>query len=187
MILPYGSESLVILNNPSIIFKDGDTVRGADGAAFKNLYKDALSGHDTIPHLFVYGTAIMAFLANLGDFHQCVFSQFQSGAHRQFPEPDAFGGNVFGKITWIDVKTLRPNFGNAFYSQETDLPVPITGMGIIFQTVIIDKFSGSDICLFDAFFKTNGHGNDPALFWIFTLFHSNPYNYYDPLPKGQFG
>lgn len=154
-----------------MIIKDLDAVCRSNSAAFKNLYKDPLSGHDTISHLFVYGTAVMAFLADLGDFHQCVFSQLQAGAHRQFPEFDAFGGNVFGKITWIDVKTLLPNLGNAFKSQKTDLAMPITGMGVVFQAVVFNKAAQKYVCFFDAFFETYRYGNNPTIGGLFMMCH----------------
>jgi len=154
-----------------MIIKDLDAVFRSNSTAFKNLYKDPLSGHDTISHLFVYGTAVMAFLADLGDFHQCVFSQLQAGAHRQFPEFDAFGGNVFGKIAWIDIKTLLSNFGNAFNGQKTDLAMPITGMGVVFQAVVFNKAAQKYVCFFDAFFETYRYGNNPTIGGLFMMCH----------------
>ena len=57
-----------------MIIRDFDVVSRADGSAFENLDKDTLSGHDTVSHLFEYGTAVMTLLTDLGDLHQCIFS-----------------------------------------------------------------------------------------------------------------
>ena len=60
-------------------------------------------------------------------------------------------------------------------------------MGVVFQTIIFDKFPGLDICLFDAFFKTDRYSDNPTFSWMLTLFHTNSSNVYGPLPKEQFG
>lgn len=83
------------MNSSWLIIENSDAILGDDGAAFKNLYENSLSGHYTVSHLFVYRTAVMTFLADLCDFYQCVFSQFQTGAQRQRPKLDAFGSNIF--------------------------------------------------------------------------------------------
>jgi len=154
-----------------MIIKYLDTVQWTDVAAFEDLYKDPLSGHHTVSHLFEYGTSVMAFLADLGDFNQCVFSQFQAGAHRQFPKFDAFGGNIFCKIAWIDVKPLLSNLGNTFDGQKTDLAMPITGMGVVFQAVIFNQMALRYICFFNAFFETYGYGHDSPIMGLFNVCH----------------
>jgi len=82
----------------------------------------------------------VTFFADLGDLHQSIFPQFQASAHRKFPELDTFGGNIFGKIAWIDIETLLTNLRDAFNGQKADLAMPITGMGVIFKTVISRMF-----------------------------------------------
>jgi hypothetical protein len=154
-----------------MIIKNSDAVCGDDDAAFKNFDKDTLSGHDAVSYLFIYGTAIVTFLADLGDLDQCVFSQFQAGAHRQFPEFDAFGGNIFGKIARIDVKAFFPDLGNTLNSQKTDLAMPITGMGVIFQTVVFHQFARVYVGLFNALFQANRYSDNPAVISLLKVGH----------------
>ena len=53
-------------------------------------------------HFFV------AFLADLGDFHQGFIAQLQPGADGKGQPVDAFGGDVFGKVTESDIQTPCP-------------------------------------------------------------------------------
>jgi hypothetical protein len=113
----------------------------------------------------------MAFFADLSDFHQYVFSQFQAGAHRQFPKLDAFGSNIFCKISRIDIKPLLSNLGNAFDGVKTELTMSITGMGIVFQTVVFDEVAQKNICFFNAFFRAYGNSNDSTIAGLFNVCH----------------
>jgi hypothetical protein len=111
----------------------------------------------------------MTFFADLCDFHQSIFPQFQASAHRKFPELDAFGGNIFGKIAWIDIETLLTNLRDAFNGQKTDLAMPITGMGIIFKTVILDQSADAYVCFFNAFFGAYGNSNNSTIACLFKV------------------
>jgi hypothetical protein len=79
-----------------------DIVTAANDAPLDYPCKNALARHDAISGQVVDCAFFVAFLADLGDFHQNRFAQPEPGAHRTANPVDSFGCNVFGKISEAD-------------------------------------------------------------------------------------
>jgi hypothetical protein len=79
---------------------------------------------------------------------------------------NACGGNVLGKIPEMQNKVFGTHRINAFSCQETELPVPVPGMGIPFDAMVFHQFRLVSAQFGGAFFFAYGNGN---------YFHNSPF------------
>jgi len=109
---------------------------GTNRSAAKHPGEDPFFGHDAVSGLMVYGTAAVAFLANLGDFNQRL-TNGNPAADRQGDQIDTLSGDVLGKRPGIDIQSQSAHFVDTLFSEQADLPVPVSGMGIAYDTEIL--------------------------------------------------
>jgi hypothetical protein len=125
----------------------------------KNFCKYPFFGHDAVSGPVEDGTFFMAFFSDLGDLHKGFFPQPHLLADFLGFPVNTGGGNVFSKIPEIEYK-LSGTYGfDAFGRQKTELPVPVTGMGITFDTMVFHQFCLVDTVFGGAFFFADGNGN----------------------------
>ena len=127
-------------------------------ATNQDFRKDPLTGHDTVTDCVEDVSTVMTDLADLRDFQKDLTSHFQPCADRESGQIDALCGQIFGEITILDVEALRSDLVYAFLGKETDLPDPRTYMGIIFQTMVHQQQSATDIMFFFTFRLRNIYG-----------------------------
>ncbi len=96
----------------------------------ENASKNSLPGHDTVSHLVIDGTTIVALLTDLSDLQKCFPSHHQPGSQRKFPKLEASSGDILRKIPRSNLQSFRSNLGYTFHGQEAYLPMPVTGVGI---------------------------------------------------------
>jgi hypothetical protein len=97
----------------------------------------------------------MAYLSKLGD-NQFRLPDCQVCTYPEAGQVESFGSDIFSKIAGHHVQPLGSHGLDAFLSQKTNLPMPFTGMSIIFQTKIGDEPGRCNVFFSYAFTVTNG-------------------------------
>jgi len=140
------------LQIPDRFFDNTDFIAGGNGAALMTLPKNTSLGMTHLPTFWENGAADMAFLADLGDFQDHFFPDFDVCADRDGDQVNAFGGQILGKSTGPSSNPSLRIFINAFIGQETDLTMGSgIGMGITNHPVAYLKLSGRDNIFAGAF------------------------------------
>ena len=93
------------LQIPDRFFDNTDFIAGGNGAAFDDFAKNTFFGHDTFADFLENGAADMAFLADLGDFQDHFFPDFDVCADRDGDQVNAFGGQILGKGTGAEFQS----------------------------------------------------------------------------------
>jgi hypothetical protein len=96
------------------------------------------------------GAPRVAFLAYLRDLHEDL-AYPELCADGEGGELYAFRGQVFRKISVLDVETFGPDLFNALPGQQADLPDIRSGMGIMLDAEILDEKSAPDVRFFLSF------------------------------------
>jgi hypothetical protein len=144
---------------------DRNGIADPNRAPLQHPGENAFAGHHAVADLMKDLTASMAGLADLGDREPDLVAEVEPGADGQLPKAQPGGGHVFSEITGRHIHAGRLNFGNALDAQQTNLTVPVGGMGIACQAVIYDKPAGVDIAFFLTFGFAHGEGdNGPGRF-----------------------
>ena len=105
----------------------------------------------------------MALLADLG-YLSFSFAHCELCAHRQGVEHDSLSENIFCEITGLQVKVQHClNLGYALGSKQAHLSVPVSGMGITFNAVILNQGGLTDIMLLLALFLAYADSLDSAV------------------------
>src|SRR6185369_9199350 len=98
--------------------------------------KDPFLRHYAIAGLVIDGAAGMALLADLGHFQERR-SDCKPGPDRQRHQFDAAGRDVLGEIPGRYRQTQGTHFFDAFTGKQAYLAVPVAGMGIAEDAVIL--------------------------------------------------
>jgi hypothetical protein len=137
-----------------------DMVPHLDLPAFQYLSKNALFGHDTVAGLIKDGTAGMADFPYLRHFQEGMLADFESGAYGKTQKIDPLGGDIFSEIPWSYFQPQIHHLLDGLHSQETDLPVSRTGMGIVLQTQTRKKAGSAHILFSRSLFRTDVDSED---------------------------
>ena len=127
---------------------DLDFIPGADLALFEHLGKYPLARHYAVAHGKKYMAAVVALLADLGNAKERPADP-ELCADGERGEVNAFGGDIFREITEADIQALFPDFPDALFSEEADLP-PRPGVGITLEPVIAQEEPLPPVVLFSA-------------------------------------
>jgi hypothetical protein len=78
----------------------------------------------------------VALFPDLCDLNDRLFAEPEAATQRDTLPVNAFGCNVFGKISESDIQTPRLTFLYSFYGKKTDLSFPGPGVGVTQDSVI---------------------------------------------------
>lgn len=129
----------------------------------QNLDEDSLARHDAVSDLGVNGAVGMTFLADLGDPHQGVPADPHPRSQGKLMEDDALGCQILGEIAVFKLDALIPDFFNALFGQHADLAVLHSGMGVMFQSEILNEAARLDIVFLLALVFADIDGQYPSL------------------------
>ena len=107
----------------------------------------ALAGHDALAHFLKDRAAGVALLADLRELeHNIVAAKLR--ADRQRPEIIALDDEVFAEGAVDDLGAARAEGLDLLMAQQRDLPMPLSGVGIVFDAPVLNKLCGADVLLF---------------------------------------
>ena len=124
--------------------------------------KDAFPGHDAVAHQLPDGAALVAGLADLGDFQEHVVSHPQARAHRQVHHFQAVHRQVFSEIAGLHLGAHGHHLVDAGEGQQAHLADAAFGMGIALQAVFHQETGLRDVVLDHALAVADGDGMDAA-------------------------
>jgi len=84
----------------------------------------------------IYGTTRMTLFTDLGNLKQS-FANGKVSPDRQGRKIYPFGSDVLGKVAGGDIEPFGLHFFYALQRKQTNLPVPVSSMGITNYTVIL--------------------------------------------------
>jgi len=117
-----------------------------DGAAVEHLREDALFRHDALAHGLVDRAAGVALLADLRELQNDVVAA-EARAERQRAEVDARDDEVFPKGPVRHLRAARAKGFDLVEGQQRHLPVPVAGVGVVFDAPVGDEIRRADVRL----------------------------------------
>ncbi|MEF2656074.1 MAG: hypothetical protein U0M72_06575 [Eggerthellaceae bacterium] len=120
------------------------------GAAFQHFAEDAFARHYTVAHLVVDGAMRVAFFADLREFEQYVAGT-QARAYGERFQIEPFYDQIFAERPVFNVDSCGFEAFNAFVGKEADLPMPVSGVRIAFDSPIGAQFDLGLLCLLGSF------------------------------------
>jgi len=110
-------------------------------AAFNYFCENPFPWHYAVPCHVVDGTPVVAGLADLCYLHHGGLADFKPAPYwNSFPVYSKCC-YILGKIAERDIGPFLRCLLDAFRCKKTDLPVPLSGMCIVFKTMIFYKYS----------------------------------------------
>jgi len=91
-----------------------DRVIASNGTLFEHPGKDPFAGHDAVTGLVIDCAAVVALLADLGDFHDRLCAEADAGANGKGFPIDSNGRDVLGKVAEADIEPLLARQIDAF-------------------------------------------------------------------------
>jgi len=102
----------------------------------------------------------VALFAYLADFKQNVFTNYQSGAHRELAQVHALHGDILGEVSGMQLQAKTAHFVNAGHGEQAHLAVgQNAGMGIPDQPIVFFKLAFGDGLLPGPLFLAGADGN----------------------------
>lgn len=105
------------------------------GAAFQHFAEEAFAGHYAVAHLVVDGAMRVAFFADLREFKQYVAGT-QARAYGERFQIESFYDQVLAERPVFNVGSCGLEVFYAFVGKEADLPMPVSGVRIAFDSPI---------------------------------------------------
>jgi hypothetical protein len=105
------------------VFSYLNQVAGLNAPAADDFSEDALPRHNAVAHLLADSAGGVAFLANLREFQDDLFTHVKPGADGYGSEFDALGGDIFREVAVIQLEALVAHFIDAFVGQQAYLAV----------------------------------------------------------------
>jgi hypothetical protein len=128
--------------NLSLLFYDLNVIIAGYFTTRYHSGEDSSFGHNAITCLVVNGTLVVALFADLGDFKEYGSPHPKAASDGQTGQINTTGGDVFGKISEVDIKSFGLHALNIFRGQKTYLAVPGTGMRIPLDAVTFHQSDG---------------------------------------------